>query len=103
MADLTRRGFLGQVAVATGVGIAGGVGLRQVLAGDSKVTEVAHEAEAALPLPVLEGPMVVHVRDVPSAEISMMVGPHELIYRDPEVVSRLVKAAASAANNGARS
>ena len=44
----------------------------------------------------LAGPMVVHIRDVASAEVAMMVGTQELVYRDPEFVSRLVRTAASA-------
>jgi hypothetical protein len=40
--------------------------------------------------------MLVHVRDVASGEIALMVGTRELIYRDPELVSRLVRTAAAA-------
>jgi hypothetical protein len=36
------------------------------------------------------------VRDVATSEIALMVGTRELIYRDPELVSRLVRTAASA-------
>ena len=110
MADLTRRGFLGQMSVTTGVGIAGGLGLRQLLAGritPASTTDTTLAAHAPSPGPstaliadlgkvTLAGPMVVHVRDVPNAEVSIMVGTQELVYRDPEVVSRLVARAASA-------
>jgi hypothetical protein len=116
MADLTRRGFLGQMSVTTGVGIAGGLGLRQLLGAGgsprnaSEVAEAAPAPAAAAPAPQLNfgldgvslaGPMIIHVRDVPTAEISMMVGTRELIYRDPELVSRLVNTAASATNREA--
>jgi hypothetical protein len=107
MADLTRRGFLAQMSI-TGVGIAGGLGLRQMLLprqqDTSATTSLAAVAQAptspaatlSLDAVSLAGPMVIYVRDVASAEIAMMVGTQELIYRDPELVSRLVKTAASA-------
>jgi hypothetical protein len=40
--------------------------------------------------------MVLHIRDVATAEISMMVGTQEMIYRDPDLVRRLLQTAASA-------
>jgi hypothetical protein len=40
--------------------------------------------------------MLVHVRDLATGEVAMMVGSQELIYRDPELVSRLVRTAATA-------
>jgi hypothetical protein len=44
----------------------------------------------------LAGPMLVHIRDLATAEVAMMVGTQELVYRDPELVSRLVRTAVSA-------
>jgi hypothetical protein len=102
MADLTRRGFLGQMSVATGVGIAGGLGLGRLVPAGATPTQTSDvvSAPAGLGLALenlsLAGPMIIHVRDVPTAEISMMVGTQELIYRDPELVSRLVNTAVSA-------
>jgi hypothetical protein len=97
------------MSITTGVGIAGGLGLHQLLASGSPraaagaytqrpaVTPGSAPAPAGLSLDgiTLAGPMVLHVRDVPSGEISMMVGTQELIYRDPQLVSQLVKTAAS--------
>jgi len=117
MADVSRRGFLTQMSVTTGIGIAGGLGLhRLLLGGGGDAARVAAVATALAPTsPVappavpsvgqglvmdnvtLGGPMLVHIRDLATAEISMMVGAQELIYRDPELVSRLVKTATSAA------
>jgi hypothetical protein len=110
----TRRGFLTQLSIGTGVGIAGGLGLHKLLGGDapqaqpqtgqaqSQATAPQQTAQAvgipglSLDQISLGGPMLIHVRDVATAEVAMMVGTRELIYRDPELVSRLVNTAASA-------
>jgi hypothetical protein len=117
MADIshTRRGFLTQLSITTGVGIAGGLGLHRLLASDaptaapatgSRIQSPAASQPAAAQLPAgqaptldavsLAGPMLVHIRDVANAEVAMMVGTRELIYRDPELVSRLVSTAQAA-------
>jgi len=104
MADLSRRGFLTTLSVTTGVGIAGSLGLHKLLMGDgSQATAAATQPPAtASQLPNLDsvrlaGPMLIHIRDVATAEIGMMVGTQELVYRDPELVARLVKTAVTAA------
>jgi hypothetical protein len=112
MADFshTRRGFLTQLSITTGVGLAGGLGLHRLLAGDAPSAPVPAtgsrpESQAAprsagqaprLDAVSLAGPMLVHIRDVASAEVSMMVGTRELVYRDPELVTRLVSTAQTA-------
>ena len=51
------------------------------------------ESYAGMPvlgLSALE-PMVVHVRNAATAEISVLIGEQEFIYRDPALVSRLVQ------------
>jgi len=45
-----------------------------------------------------EGPVIVHVRDISQAEVSVLVGTREVIYRDPALVSRLLQGAQRAAN-----
>ena len=115
MADLSRRGFLTQVSVGTGVGIVGGLGLRQLLtahdpsAAPLGLPQVAPVAPVSATAPLgltldgvtLAGPMLVHIRDLASAEVALMVGTQELVYRDPELVSRLVSAAATASQSEA--
>jgi hypothetical protein len=113
MADFTRRGFLGQVSLATGVGIAGGLGLHRFFTntvpptssvpstpssayGPSPVTAEQSSPGRSLTGVSLAGPMLVHVRNVATGELAMMVGTRELIYRDPELVQRLVTTAVSA-------
>jgi hypothetical protein len=44
-----------------------------------------------------EGPVIVHVRDLAQAEISVLVGTREVVYRDPALVSRLLRGAHEAA------
>ena len=120
MADIshTRRGFLTQLSITTGVGIAGGLGLHRLLASDAPTvapatgtrteSQAASQPAASQPAgqaPTLDavslaGPMLVHIRDVANAEVAMMVGTRELIYRDPELVSRLI-GTAQAANSKA--
>ena len=106
MVDVSRRGFLGQAAIATGVGVAGSLGLHKLLAAPNAPVAGAQPTDNAKATPAtsslrmdgltLAGPMVVHVRDLASGELAMMVGTQELIYRDPELVSRLVKTATQA-------
>jgi hypothetical protein len=36
---------------------------------------------------------VAHVRDLKTGEIAVMVGTREIVYRDPQFVKRLIKAA----------
>jgi hypothetical protein len=113
MADVTRRGFLTQASVATGIGMAGGLGLDRLIVPTSLRTDASPSSapDAPAPQPVapgpqpvapslngvtLAGPMLVHIRDVASGEISMMVGTRELVYRDTELVSHLVQTAVSA-------
>jgi hypothetical protein len=114
MADLSRRGFLTQASVVTGVGIAGGLGLHKLLLADggaapdpAPTAQAAPAAAAAISHAnvldgvALAGPMLIHVRDLATAEVSMMVGAQELVYRDPELVSRLVKTARTASSGQA--
>ncbi len=106
MPDVTRRGFLAGVSLTTGVGIAGGLGLHKLLLGDGSeaapsAAGAAQPAVGAAPAlatdtVTLAGPMVIHIRNLATAEIAMMVGTQELVYRDPELVSRLLQTAASA-------
>jgi hypothetical protein len=116
MADLSRRGFLAGMSVTTGVGIAGGLGLHQLLSPAPGSDLVASVPSVALPVErpttqhppaalqsgvTLAGPMVIHVRDVQSGELSLMVGTQELIYRDPDLVARVLETAAAARPAGA--
>ncbi len=91
MTKQTRRGFLKQTTVSVATL---GVLSAMPLAASPEVTDaVATDASAAeLSAAELAGPMVAHVRDLASGEISLLVGKQEIIYRDPELVLRLLRA-----------
>jgi len=36
--------------------------------------------------------MVVHVSDVATGEVTLLVGAREIVFRDPQFVARLIKA-----------
>ena len=44
--------------------------------------------------------MIVHLRDVTTGEIAVMSGAREIVYRDAEVVARLLRGAQQAAASG---
>ncbi len=93
MADLTRRRFL----ATSSVGLTAVVGAA-VVAGPQLAAHLgAFDAGAGLTSP--GEPMVVHVRDVSTAEIALMVGTTQVVYRDRELVQRLLTAARQAPAN----
>jgi len=89
MDKLTRRGFFKQAsvsAVTTGM-----------LAATPAFISVAEtpEAPAAAEISattVVPETLVAHVRDFASGEVGLMVGTQEIIYRDTELVARLLRA-----------
>lgn len=92
MAKLTRRGLLKQtsIGVATiGVLAAGVTAVKQ---GEAKVASPA-TATSAASTAAASDPMVVYVRDATKGEIGILKGEREIVYRDSEVVTRLLKAA----------
>ncbi len=91
MAKLTRRGFIKQTSVSVAaIGVLAAAPLVAVSdAPDLVATDVvAEEASVA----ELTGPVIAHVRDLATGEISLMTGTQEIIYRDPELVMRLMRA-----------
>jgi hypothetical protein len=99
MADLSRRGFLTRTSLGlgvVGVGMAGGLGLQQLLTRSAQPGAPLPLPELpSVSLPLLGGPvvdsMIVHVRDISRAEISLMVGTREIVFTDPQLVGRLVQ------------
>ncbi len=95
MSELTRRRFLVGSSVGVTVAMAGAV------AGATRVLPAlgAH-APAAAPGAAMAEPMVVHVRDLRTGEVSLMVGTTETVYQDRELVDRLLVAARRAGATG---
>ena len=92
MAKLTRRGFIGQTtaSVAT-IGILATV---PTLAATPEMTDMVSSDTAAAELSATSfaEPLVAHVSDLASGEVTIMVGAREVILRDTDLVMRLLKA-----------
>jgi len=83
MSHLTRRRFVSRGSVA----LAGALAVVPVVSGAVKLTgPAATPGDTSVPL-------VVHVRDVASGEISMLVGTEQVIVRDQALALRLYAAA----------
>jgi hypothetical protein len=85
---LTRRGFFRQTSVS--VGTIGALAAFPLL---ETVPEAPEVSEPLLTAAETAEPMLAHVRDFATGEISLMVGTREIIYRDADLVTRLLKAA----------
>ena len=87
MAELTRRRFLVQswigVAGAAAAG-AGGVVLHELTAGRSP---------SAVLVTRTSDPLVLHVRDARKGEVALLVGTSEVVYKEPELVQRILSTA----------
>src|ERR1700736_5977432 len=104
MGEVSRRRFLQQTSVGVGVTLVAVAALPQLAPAQSAPPwrqNGALPVEPTVPafltgMSLLE-PMVVHVRDVATAEIAVLVGDQEFIYRDPALVARLIQTANQAA------
>jgi hypothetical protein len=97
MTDLSRRRFL----VQSSIGVTAVVGGALVAAPRLAATPTLAPARVSNELGLGE-PMVVHVRDVATAEVSLMIGTTETVYKDRELVNRLLAAARIGAVDSAR-
>jgi hypothetical protein len=88
MSKLTRKGFLGKTSMG-----AAAIGAIVSVPGLAHVTEADAAPELKLRPEDLAGPLVAHVRNFKTGEIAVMVGTREIVYRDPQFVKRLLKAA----------
>lgn len=87
MTKLTRRSFLKQTSASAAT--------LSLLPAVPALAAISHSREAAVPelSAKLPGPIVVHVSDVATGEITLFVGVEEIVFRDPHLVARLIKAA----------
>jgi hypothetical protein len=84
---LTRRSFLKQTSASAAT--------LSLLPAIPALATISHSPEATMPLLPAEstGPIVVHVSNVGTGEITLLVGAREIVFHDPELVARLIKAA----------
>ncbi len=87
MVKLTRRGFFRQTSISAAT-----LGMLAAVPSLEAIAEAPEVPAAELPTGIFAGPMVAHVSDLATGEVSVMVGTREVIYRDPEFVMRLLKA-----------
>jgi len=87
MNDLSRRRFLGS---SFGVAVVGAIAVVPGLASALKLTAAG---PADLTQANLAGPLVAHVRDLSSGEISLLVGTEHVIEKDRDLAARLYAAA----------
>ena len=89
MGELTRRRFL----ATSSVGLTAALGT--ALVAGPPLARLRTTDAPSWPASFAE-PMVVHVRDVSTGEIALLVGTTQVVYRDRELVQRLLTAARQA-------
>ena len=87
MNDLSRRRFLHS---ALGIAMVGAIA---VVPGVASVLKLRAQGAAGRAQARLAGPLVAHVRDLNSGEISLLVGTSHVIHRDRDLAARLYAAA----------
>ena len=91
MTRLTRRSFLKQTSAGTAV-----LGLLPAV---PALAAIRHSMRPVPELPAkFPGHLVLHVSNVAAGEMTLLVGAREIVFRDPEVVARLLKAARQASD-----
>lgn len=91
MAKLARRGFLKRTtaSVAT-IGVMASVPTAlTALTEAPQVTETAGTDLSSLSL--AEGPVIAHISNLATGEISLLSGTQEIVFRDPDLVMRLLR------------
>lgn len=91
MAKLARRGFLKRTtaSVAT-IGVMASVPTALTAITEApQVTETAGTDLSSLSL--AEGPVIAHISNLATGEISLLSGTQEIVFRDPDLVMRLLR------------
>lgn len=86
MAKLTRRGFFKHTSVSVAT-----LGMLAAVSPLAAVPEAAPEVSTA-EVSTFAEPLVAHVSDLATGEVSVMVGTREVIYHDPQLIVRLLQA-----------
>ena len=91
MSEISRRKFLGAAAGGAVVVGAAAVAAPSVLGGgsDTSGTPRSHAGEALS----VDGPVLAHLRDAKTGEISVFAGTREVVIRDRSVANALLAAA----------
>ena len=87
MTKLTRRGFLGKSTAGAAT-----LGALLAMPGIVDAQETSAPPGLSLTRQELEGPIVLHVRDLSSGKVAILVGTREIEYHDRALVKRLAKA-----------
>ncbi len=87
MAKLTRRVFFKQTTASVAT-----LGVLAAAPGLVAVSEDPEVVENDLSTFALPATLIAHVRDLATGEVALMVGTQEIVYRDPDLVMRLLKA-----------
>jgi hypothetical protein len=87
---LTRRSFLKQTSATAAT-----FSLLRAMPALAASSRSAEPVVPKLHAP-FSGPLVVHVSDVATGEITLFAADQEIVFRDPQIVARLIKAASLA-------
>lgn len=87
--NFLHRGSLGAVAV-------GAVLTPTLLPGAASAAPAAPQEGPAAAGPLPDGPFTAYVKDHKTGKVAVMVGEHEVVYRDPELADRLARIASHA-------
>lgn len=97
MQKLSRRNFLKQGTVAAAAaGVVASMPALPGFLGGAESTAPAVESAVAGDLPAgakLAGPIVAHVTDVSTGEVSVFFGKSQVVLHDPQLAARLFRAA----------
>jgi hypothetical protein len=88
MTKLSRRGFFKQTSASAAT-----FGVLVAIPGMVAATEVPEAPAVETSIANFTEPLLAHVSDLASGEISLLVGTREIIFRDPNLVMRLLQAA----------
>ncbi len=84
---MTRRSFLEQTSVGAAT-----LGLLPVVPVLAATPDSPEAAAPELSAAAFTGPVIAHVRDVVTGEVALLVGTREIVFRDPQLVARLMNA-----------
>jgi len=92
MSDATRRGFLVIAGAGTAAAV-GAVAAPKLFDDDDQASEAVGTARPLQPADLANAEsFVVHVKDVKSGRLAIMVGEREVLVTDPELAARLAGA-----------